>query len=385
MKRKTGRYERTTAADEAVDAFVPDPLPPSDPPLALDSELRATLDRARGQLSRLDLAAEMVPSVQWFIYGFVRKEAVLTSQIEGTQATLVDLLEFEAKPNSNTDEIGADIEEVCNYLAALDYARDELDRARGLPISVRLLNEAHRRLMRGARGANKRPGEIRQSQNWIGGTRPGNAAFVPTPPHLLSDGLSDLEHYIHGEHDVPPLVRIGLVHVQFETLHPYLDGNGRIGRLLVALLLEYWGLLREPLLYLSHYLKRHQHEYYRRLDAVRAEGDWEGWLRFFLEGVEEVAEQATSTARELNELVDTDRRRLLAMESATMTGVRLFESLPEHPVVTVTKVVDLLETTRPTAGKAVDLLEEAEILVEVTGRKRDRVFHYQRYVETLEV
>ena len=381
MARQTGHYERTSVAGEEVAAFVPEPLPPSNPPLELSDELQARLDEARRELSHLELAGQMVPSVEWFIYAFVRKEAVLSSQIEGTQATLVNLLEFEAE--SDKRELDADVEEVCNYLDALHFAREQINRPDGLPISMRLLNETHRRLMQGVRGANKQPGEVRTSQNWIGGTRPGNAQYVPTPPHLLGDALSDFERYIHAGDDLPQLVRIGLTHVQFESLHPYLDGNGRIGRLLIALLLEHWGLLAQPLLYLSLYLKQHQQEYYRRLDAVRTQGDWEGWLRFFLEGVAEVAREATATSRALFDLVDVDRHKVLALDSATLMSVRLFELLPEHPVVTTANATELLDTTAPTAGKAISVLEEAGVLVEVTGRKRDRVYHYEQYLDCL--
>jgi Fic family protein len=378
--RDAGKYVSSTVAGEAVEAYVPNPLPPSNPPLKLDGDVQELCQQAEGALSRLEVAAEMVPSVDWFIYAFVRKEAVLSSQIEGTQATLVNLLEFEAETDTDMD---ADVEEVCNYLEALNFARDQLGRNDGLPISMRLLNETHARLMQGVRGANKRPGEIRTSQNWVGGKRAGNALYVPPPPHLLRDLLSDLEHYIHDDDQLPPLVRIGLVHVQFESLHPYLDGNGRIGRLLIALLLEDWNLLTQPVLYLSLYLKQHRQTYYRLLDHVRETGDWEAWLEFFLEGLEQVAGEAASTSRALFDIVSEHRRKVLAMDSATLMSVRLFEELPQHPVVTVTSVVDLLETTRPTAGKAISVLEDTGVLVEVTGRERDRRYHYKAYMDRL--
>jgi Fic family protein len=379
--RETGRYERTSVAGEDVAAFVPYPLPPRDPSLVLDDPLRRALGEANSALARLDVAGEMVPSLGWFIYAFVRKEAVLSSQIEGTQATLVDL--FASEADASEADAGADVEEICNYLGALQYARDQLERPRGLPLSMRLLSQAHRRLMRGVRGASKQPGNVRRSQNWIGGTRPGNAAFVPPPPHLLGDALSALERYIHTDDGLPPLVRIGLLHVQFETLHPYLDGNGRIGRLLITLLLEEWGLLSQPFLYLSLFFKRHRHEYYRRLDAVRRDGDWEGWLRFFIEGVGLIANEAASSARELFAIVVDDRERVLALDSATVMSLRLFELLPQHPIVTANSVMSLLGTTHPTASKAISVLEEAGVLVEATGRQRDRAYHYQRYIEEL--
>ena len=304
--RVTGSYETTAVAGEEVEAFIPSPLPPGGPALEFDEPMREQLRAAEEALGRLELAGGMVPSLDWFIYGFVRKEAIVSSQIEGTQATLVDLLNFEAEGKDEASE-NADIREVCNYLEALDYARDQLGSPDGLPLSMRLLNAAHARLMQGARGADKLPGTIRRSQNWIGGTRPGNAGFVPPPPHRLADLLSDFEKYLHTEGGLPPLVRAGLLHVQFETIHPYLDGNGRIGRLLVMLLLEDWELLSAPLLYLSLFFKRHRDEYYRRLAAVRTEGDWEGWTSYFLEAVSTIAGEAVSTARDLFALVSRDR------------------------------------------------------------------------------
>ncbi|MBF0307860.1 MAG: Fic family protein [Alphaproteobacteria bacterium] len=382
MNRTTGRYERTIAGSEEVAAFVPAPLPPRDPALAMDRRIAERLAAAERALARLDLAGEMVPSLDWFLYAFVRKEAVISSQIEGTQATLVDLLTFEAARQGSAD---ADVEEVCNYLDALRFARRELADAHGLPLSVRLLNEAHRRLMQGARGANKQPGEIRRGQNWIGGSRPGDAVHVPPPPHLVPDLLSDLEKYLHGDDDLPPLVRAGLAHVQFETIHPYLDGNGRIGRLLIALLLEHWGLLKSPLLYLSLFFKRHRAEYYRRLAAVRTEGDWEGWTAFFLDGVATIADEAVASARDLFAVVAADRARVLALDTASVAAARLFELLPRHPIVSVATAMALLGTSKPTAIRAVESLVAAGVLVETTGRKRDRSFAYQAYVERLRV
>lgn len=382
MKRPTGTYERTTVAGEEVTAFVPYPLPPANPPLVLDEPALRLLHRAEEALAKLELAAEMVPSVGWFIYAFVRKEAVLSSQIEGTQATLVDLLTFEADADGELAQ-DADVQEVCNYLEALRYARSELKRATGLPLSMRLLNEAHSRLMRGVRGADQLPGEVRRSQNWIGGTRPGNAAFVPPPPHKLAEALSAFEKYMHAADQLPALVRAGLLHVQFETIHPYLDGNGRVGRLLVTLLLEHWQLLSAPLLYLSLFFKRHREEYYHRLSAVRADGDWEGWNRYFLEGVATIAAEAVESARELFAVVSGDRARMLTAPSGSLMAVRLLEALPSRPILTVAKAMELLSTTRPTAAKAVDALVDAGVLVETSGRKRDRTFAYARYLELL--
>lgn len=379
MIRSTGQYEETTVTGEKVRAFVPNPLPVRDPPIKIEGRLGARLAAAENALSRLDLAAHLVPSVDWLLYAFVRKEAVLSSQIEGTQATLIDLLNFE----SGTEPASADIQEVCNYIDALKYAREQLTAKHGLPLSVRMLNETHRLLMRGVRGASKSPGEVRRSQNWIGGSRPGNAAFAPPPPARLPKALGMLEKYIHGNDSLPPIVRAALVHVQFETIHPYLDGNGRIGRLLISLLLEHWKLLSHPLLYLSLFFKRHQAEYYRRLSAVRVEGDWEGWLIFFLDGVATVGDETVTTARELFVTVASDRERVLKQSATSIAAVRLFEALPTLPVVTVATVMEMLDTTKPTAGRAIEALREAGILVETTGRRRDRSFVYRKYVDRL--
>jgi Fic family protein len=383
--RATGHYERTTVGGEEVAAFIPLPLPPAAPPITLDRALSERLRAAEQALVRLELAGEMVPSLDWFIYAFVRKEAVLSSQIEGTQATLVDLLTFEASEDAERNPPNADVEEICNYLDALTYSRAQLADPRGLPLSMRLLSETHRRLMQGVRGAEKLPGEVRRSQNWIGGSRPGNAAYVPPPPHALNELLGAFERYLHAEDALPPLVRAGLLHVQFETVHPYLDGNGRIGRLLVTLLLEHWQLLTKPLLYLSLFFKRHRDEYYRRLNAVRVDGDWEGWLDFFLDGVATIADEAVTSARELFGLVAGDRNLILAQENMSVVALRLFELLPRHPVLTAATVIKLVNTTKPTAGRAIELLKSAGVLVETTGKKRDRTYVYHRYLERLKV
>ena len=380
--RPTGEYFTTTVAGEAVRAFVPNPLPPrlSDKQL---QPLAEPLREAEAGLEKLELAGELIPSLDWFTYAFVRKEALLSSEIEGTQATLVDVLAWEQteQPGSSAVE---DIEEVTNYVAALNHAFKQIHSPKGTPISIRLFNECHRKLMRGVRGSTKQPGKIRRSQNWIGGSRPGNAVFVPPPPDRVAALLGDLEKYIHSEHDLAPLLRIALVHAQFETIHPYLDGNGRLGRMLIALLLDHWQLLRSPLLYLSLHLKRNQAEYYRLLSAVRTEGDWIGWLNFFLAGVAAIAGNATETARGLHKQVSEDRQRLLAAAGVTVSSVQLFERLPEHPVITMPLVTRLLSVTKPTAGKAIDVLIAAGILVEVGGRKRDRQYRYERYIRLLD-
>ena len=363
-----------------MSAFVPSPLPPRKPALAIDARTGERIRAAQHALARLELAGDMVPSLDWFLYGFVRKEAVISSQIEGTQATLIDLLTFEAEHARAPD---ANVEEVCNYLEALSYARGQLARSDGLPLSMRLLNEAHRRLMHGARGASRQPGELRRSQNWIGGSRPGNAVYVPPPAPLLPGLLGDLESYLHAENDLPPLVRIGLAHVQFESIHPYLDGNGRIGRLLIALLLEHWGLLQAPLLYLSLFFKRNREQYYRQLNAVRTEGDWEGWTDFFLDGVATIADEAVASARDLFALVGADRARVLAHDTTSVAAARLFELLPNHPIVTIATTMELIAASKPTATRAIETLVAAGVLVETTGRKRGRSFAYQAYIDRL--
>jgi Fic family protein len=384
MKRTTGRYENSSVTGETVAAFIPFSLPPAEPPVNLDETLHGQLGKAEHNLARLELAGEMVPSLDWFIYGFVRKEAVISSQIEGTQASLIDLLTFEATDRAEKF-LKADVEEVCNYIDALKYAREQIRRKRGLPLSMRLLKETHKRLMSGVRGGDKQPGEVRRSQNWIGGTRPGNAVYVPPPPQELAQLLGALEKYIHSDDALPPLVRAGLLHAQFETIHPFLDGNGRVGRLLITLALEHWGLLSQPLLYLSLFLKRHRAEYYRLLNQIRIEGDWEAWIAFFLEGVAAIAEEAVGVARDLFELVSRDREKLLARPDSTVISLRLFERLPVKPILTAANVVEQLETTKPTAMKAINLLVEAGILSEITGKKRDQTFGYSAYLERLRI
>ena len=380
MKRATGTYVKSTTLGEMVQAFVPNSLPPKNPTLAL--EVYQDLNRkAEMALARLSGVSGLVSSVDWLLYSAIRKEALLTSQIEGTQATLTDLFDEEAGFKvSNTD----DVEEVTNYLQAFRLVQEQLRDPKGLPISVRLLCDAHRLLLNGVRGAGKQPGELRRSQNCIGGTRPGNAVFVPPPPENVPQLLTDMERFIHdGVTDLPPMVKVALIHAQFETIHPFLDGNGRIGRLLIATLFEHWGLLAEPLMYLSGYLKQHQAEYYRRLSNIRSEGDWEAWVTFFLEGVSVAAADAEHSIIEVASLIAADRKRLLQSPKAGPASYRLFEMLPMMPRFTIERVRQQLDTSFPTATAAVKVLEDLGIVTEMTGQKKNRSYSYQAYVELL--
>lgn len=380
--RTTGTTVITTTLGEPVEAFVPHSLPPRKPALALES-LTAANRAAETALARLAGVAGLVPSVDWLLYSAIRKEALLTSQIEGTQATLADLFDGEAGlAVGNTD----DVEEVTNYLRAFRLVQDNLRSPTGLPLSVRLLCDAHRLLMDGVRGTGKQPGELRRSQNWIGGSRPARAVFVPPPPDQVPALLGDVERFIHApDSSLPPLVKIALVHAQFETIHPFLDGNGRIGRLLIAALLEYWGLLPEPLMYLSGYLKQHQQDYYRHLSSIRTHGDWEGWVAFFLDGVEVAAHEAERGIVGIATLVAADRKRLLEATRATPASYRLFELLPMMPRFTVDRARQKLGTSFPTANAAVQLLVELGIVCELTGQKKNRSYSYQRYIELMKL
>jgi Fic family protein len=381
MKRSTGTYVVTSTAGEEVRAFVPSPLPPT-PPLERAEPLNAALAEAERKLGALTVALDLLPNADLFAYSFVRKEAVFSSQIEGIQATLSDLLNYEAAPDDF--ETNQDVLEVCNYLDALQYGRKQMKDPKGLPLSLRLIRDVHWRLMRGVRGATKNPGAFRTTQNWIGGSRPGNAHFVPPPPSELRQCLNDFEKYLHrSDPKEHPLIRVGMIHVQFETIHPFLDGNGRLGRLLIALLLEAWLGLDARLLYLSLYFKRNQQEYYHQLDSIRSEGNWEGWTKFFLTGISEMAGEAVQTSRKIFQLFENNRRKLLKNPKALVPALRLHDFLSDHPVLTIGTVVKLLDTTKPTAAKAVDALIKAGILRETTGAKRNRIFGYKDYVQLL--
>jgi Fic family protein len=376
-RNRTGTYETTSAGGETVEAFVPAPLPPV-PPLAMDGEVRTALDAALLALGRLDGVSSALPDTHLLLYTYVRKEAVLSSQIEGTQSTLADLLLFELKeaPGVPLD----DVVEVSNYVRALEHG---VKRMRGgFPLSNRLLREVHEILLSRGRGAGKSPGEFRRSQNWIGGTRPGNARFVPPPPHRVPDAMGTLEKFLHDT-ATPPLVRAALWHVQFETIHPFLDGNGRVGRLMVTLFLCAEGVLREPMLYLSLFLKQHRTRYYELLDAVRRDGDWEAWVAFFCEGVASVSDSAVATARRLLELAETDRERLASLGRKAGSAATVQTALLRTPVCTIPRLARRTHLTLPTIGKALEVLESQKIVSETTGRRRNRVYRYDRYLAIL--
>ena len=381
MKRgPSGRYLTTsTVGGESVRAFVPAPLPP-DPPLLIEPDLRDRLDSALLSLGRLDSVSTLLPDTSLFLYMYVRKEAVLSSQIEGTQSSLSDLLLFEAEamPGVPID----DVQEVSSYAAAMEHALRRL--REGFPISNRLIREIHGVLLSRGRGADKRPGEFRTTQNWIGGSRPGNAAFVPPPPHELSACMGALERWLHDEpQPTPTLIKAALAHVQFETIHPFLDGNGRVGRLLVTLLLCAEGVLREPLLYPSLYLKQRRAEYYALLDRVRTEGDWEGWLAFFADGVRESAESAVATARRLVDLAHSDRERIRGLGRLAGSALRVHQALLERPLGAAGTLAERAGLSISAALKALGALEGLGLVRELTGRRRNRVFSYAPYVAIL--
>jgi Fic family protein len=381
MKRgMTGRYQKSTAGGEAVKAFIPRPLPPT-PPLRFDGAVQRAFEPALLSLGRLDAVVALLPDRSLFLYSYVRKEAVLSSQIEGTQSSLSDLLLFEL------DEIGAppgndDVVETANYVAAINHG---ISRMRdGFPLSGRLLRELHGILLRSGRGSTNDPGEFRRTQNWIGGTRPGNAAFVPPPPTEVADAVGSLEKFIHGQpDDISQLVRAALAHVQFETIHPFLDGNGRVGRLLITLQLCHARVLREPILYLSLYLKEHRDEYYRLLTEVRTTGDWEAWLVFFLEGIAETATEGVITAERLNALFERDRARLLPIKRRGRSALQLLEALKRTPMLSISRAADAAEMSFPSASAALELLGEMGMVDEVTGRVRNRVYAYREYLAVL--
>lgn len=380
MKRgPTGRYEVTTVGGETVRSFVPFALPP-EPPLVLTGSVQRLLERASLALGRLDSVSTLLPDTDLFLYAYVRKEAVLSSQIEGTKSSLSDLLLFELDqaPGVPLD----DVTEVSNYVGAMEHGLARL--AEGFPLGARLIREIHARLLARGRGSEKDPGEFRRSQNWVGGTRPGNALFVPPPHGAVAGCMSDLERFLHAEEDgLPVLVRAALAHVQFETIHPFLDGNGRVGRLLITFLLCHAGVLRQPLLYLSLYFKENRQEYYRLLESVRTEGDWEGWIRFFLEGVTTTGDGAFATARRLGTLFQEDRSRIQTNGRKAGSALRVHEALKSRPVATLQDAALRSRLSFPAASAGMTLLIEMGIARELTGKKRNRIFVYDRYLALL--
>lgn len=378
QNQRLGRYVVNSYGNEPVRAFVPPPLPPV-PPVRLDC-LQQLLEQANQALGRLDGLASILPDLSLFIYTYVRKEAVLSSQIEGTQSSLSDLLMFE------NDEVPgvpiSDVQEVSNYVAAMNHG---LRRLRGgFPLSLRLIREIHEILLSGGRGSEKQPGEFRTSQNWIGGTRPGNAAFVPPPPDMVPDCMGKLELFFHEERpDLPLLIKAGLVHVQFETIHPFLDGNGRLGRLLITFLLCAQGVIREPILYLSLYFKTHRSAYYDLLDRVRAKGDWEAWLDFFLTGVKETADQAGSAARRIVALFEQHERKINALGRPAASVLRVFQHMQRNPIVAIPAAAQKIGISAPTVAKSLEHMRQLGILRETTGRERHRLFVYEPYLAIL--
>src|SRR6266851_849504 len=376
--QRIGRFLVSTIGGETIRAYIPPPLPP-EPPIRLDG-LQQLLEQANQAVGRLDGLASFLPDLSLFIYAYVRKEAVLSSQIEGTQSSLSDLLLFE-----NEEVPGVpieDVQEVSNYVAALSHG---LKRIRdGFPLSLRLIREIHEILLSHGRGSNKEPGEFRRSQNWIGGTRPGNAAFVPPPPDFVMECMGQLEMFLHTEtQDLPLLVRAALIHVQFETIHPFLDGNGRLGRLLITFLLCAGGALSEPILYLSLYFKTNRQVYYELLTSVRTSGNWEAWIEFFLSGVKETSEQAIVSARRLIALLDADRKKIEALGRPAASVLRVFQYAQTHPILAIAPTAEKTGSTFPTVASAIDHLQRLGILHEITGRQRHRLFEYRAYMEIL--
>jgi Fic family protein len=374
-----GTYVESTLGGETVRAFVPNALPPV-PPVEWNPRLREQFDRALLALGRLDSVSTLLPDTSLFLCMYVRKEAVLSSMIEGTQSSLSDLLlfELEEEPGVPLDDVG----EVSRYVAALNHGLQRL--ADGFPLSLRLLREIHAVLLSEGRGTQQTPGEFRRSQNWIGGSRPGNAAYVPPPADRVSACMGDLELLLNGDPlPVTPLLRAALAHVQFETIHPFLDGNGRLGRLTITLLLCESGVLQEPLLYLSLYLRTHRHRYYELLNRVRLTGDWEAWLFFFSEAVCATAPQAVDTARRLVALATRDRETIAELGRPASSALRVHRALLERPVANSGWLVRQTGLTPPTVNRSLSHLQRLGLVHEITARQRNRIFSYGRYMDIM--
>jgi len=357
-------------------AFIPNPLPP-DPPLVYDEELQALLSQADRAVARLDGITTVLPNPDLFIGMYVKKEALLSSQIEGTQASLEGVLEFEADLTPQGDMEG--VLEVVNYIKAMNYG---IQRLKEFPMSLRLIREVHRLLIEGTRGTHRSPGEFRRSQNWIGppGATLNDAAFIPPPPSLITQSTGDLEKFLYEKDTIPPLVKIALIHAQFETIHPFLDGNGRIGRLLIAFYLVWKEILSKPLLYLSYYLKKYRSDYYGFLEKIRTEGAWEEWIKFFLKGVHVTSAEAAATAREIIGLREKLHEELYSRSIASIYGVKLVDLLFAKPVINVGDVIQGLKVSKETASELVRKFEAAEIITEITGKKRYRKYAFREYV-----
>jgi Fic family protein len=374
-----GRAGRFVEQSDGFEAFIPKPLPP-DPPLELDDDLLALLSSADIAVGRLDGIVKVVPDPDFFVAMYVRREAVLSSQIEGTQSTLEDLLEVELEPD-RVDRF-VDVEDIVNYVHAMNYGLGRLD---SLPLSLRLIREIHGELLQGGRGSHATPGEFRTTQNWIGpaGATLRSASFVPPPVPEMRDALGDFEKFLHSGQERPALIDVGLAHAQFESIHPFLDGNGRVGRLLITFLLVHRNVLRRPMLYLSYFFKLHRTEYYDRLMGIRRRGDWEGWMRFFLQGVVVTANEAVDTAERIFDL--RERHRSLVIESGVgPNGLKLLSTLFIQPLTNVNRVAASVDVSFPTANRLVSKFEELGILTEVTGQRRSRVFRYGPYLRLLE-
>jgi len=375
---RLGKLVTISTAGEVAKAFVPPALPPE--PMVQMDKLYGPLERANRALGRLDGIASILPDTPLFLYMYIRKEALLSSQIEGTQSSLSDLLLFE-----NEEAPGVpinDVVEVSNYVAAMNHG---LERIRGgFPISLRLMREIHEILLARGRGATKQPGEFRHSQNWIGGTRPGNALYVPPPPGAVLDLMSDLEAFIHADTPaVPTLVKAGLVHVQFETIHPFLDGNGRLGRLLITLLLCDKGILKEPILYLSLYFKTHRRYYYDLLQRVREDGDWEAWIEFFLDGITETSLQAADAAKQILSLFEEDRAKIESLGRPATSALRVHQLLQQKPIIAIPDAARETGMSAPTVAKSIQHLRDLGLLREITGKQRGRMFVYSDYLSIL--
>jgi cell filamentation protein, protein adenylyltransferase len=370
---RAGRYVTTTVAGEPVKAFVPPALPPADLDL---SGLHQHLERANQALGRLDGLTVLLPDARFLLYLYVRKEALVSSQIEGTQSSFVDVLLFENKVPTTVPK--EDVEEVSNYVAAMQHGLRRLQG--GFPLSLRLIREIHAILLKGGRGENKSPGEFRRSQNWIGGSRPGNASFVPPPPAKMMEALDRFERFLHDDkHGLPLLVKAGLVHAQFESIHPFLDGNGRVGRLLITLLLCAKGALKQPLLYLSLYFKTRRNQYYEHLQRIRTEGAWEEWLEFFLEGTAVTAKEAAETARKILGVFSKDREKIQKLGRPATSALRVHEYMQRKPIANIAAAAKALKLSIPTVTVALNHLVRIGIVEEVTGKRRDRLFTYSRY------